>query len=74
MLIGARLLVPPQRVDVHYRERAVTFGRFRASDVRSIIAAGAGVAKPTKPGEALVVALPTVGTRPLSDYAVGTES
>jgi len=55
-------------------ERAVSFGRFRAHDVRSIIAAGAGVAKPTKPGEALIVTLPTVGTRPLSDYAVGTES
>lgn len=55
-------------------ERAVTFGRFRAHDVRSIIAAGRGVARPTKAGEALVVDLPTVGTRPLSDYAVGTES
>jgi len=55
-------------------ERAVEFGRFRAHDVRSIIAAGRGVARPTKPGEALVVALPPVGTRPLSDYAVGTQS
>ncbi len=55
-------------------ERAVAFGRFRAHDVRSIIAAGRGVARPTKPGEALVVDLPSVGTRPLSDYAVGTES
>jgi len=55
-------------------ERAVTFGRFRAHDVRSIIAAGRGVARPTEAGQALVVALPAVGTRPLSDYAVGTES
>jgi len=55
-------------------ERAVTFGRFRAHDVRSIIAAGRGVAKPTRPGEALVVALPAVGTRPLSDYAIGEGS
>ena len=55
-------------------ERAVAFGRFRAYDVRSIIAAGAGVARPTAPGEALVVALPTVPTRPLSDYAIGEGS
>jgi len=51
-------------------QRAVDFGRFRAHDVRSILAAGAGVARPTAPGEALVVALPTVPTRPLSDYAI----
>jgi len=51
-------------------ERAVAFGRFRAHDVRSIIAAGAGVARPTAPGEALVLALPVVATRPLSDYAI----
>ena len=44
-------------------------GRFRAHDVRSIIA-GAGVARPTAPGEALVLALPVVATRPLSDYAI----
>ena len=55
-------------------ERAVAFGRFRAADVRSILAAGTGVAKPTRPGEALIVALPTVATRPLSDYAIGHQS
>jgi hypothetical protein len=48
----------------------VTFGRFRARDVRSILAAGAGVARPTRPGEALIVDLPTVATRPLSAYAI----
>jgi transposase len=52
-------------------ERAVTFGRHRASDVRSILAAGAGVARPTQPGEALIIDLPPVATRPLSDYAIG---
>jgi hypothetical protein len=52
-------------------ERAVTFGRYRAHDVRSILAAGTGVARPTHPGEALIVALPAVVTRPLSDYAIG---
>jgi len=55
-------------------ERAVAFGRFRAADVRSILAAGTGVVRPTRPGEALIVALPAVATRPLSDYAIGTES
>jgi transposase len=52
-------------------ERAVTFGRYRAGDVRSILAAGAGIAQPARPGEALVIPLPTVATRPLSDYAIG---
>lgn len=52
-------------------ERAVEFGRHRASDVRSILAAGTGVARPTRPGEALILPLPLVATRPLSDYAIG---
>jgi transposase len=54
-------------------ERAVVFGRFRAHDVRSILAAGKGVPSPTRPGEALIVELPIVGTRPLSDYAISTK-
>jgi hypothetical protein len=41
--------------------------------VRSILAAGAGVARPTAPGEALILALPSVPTRALSDYAIGQE-
>ena len=42
-------------------ERAVTFGRWRADDVRSILAAGTGAAPdPTAPGEALVIPLPIV--------------
>lgn len=52
-------------------ERAVHFGRFRAHDVRSILAAGTGVARPTRPGDALIVDLPAVATRPLSAYAIG---
>jgi hypothetical protein len=52
-------------------ERAVSFGRHRASDVRSILAAGTGIATPTPPGDALVIPLPPVATRPLSDYAIG---
>ena len=55
-------------------ERAVTYGRFRAQDVRSILAAGTGVARPTRPGDALIVDLPVVETRPLSHYAIGEPS
>jgi hypothetical protein len=52
-------------------ERAVAFGRFRAGDVVSILASRHGLPRPTRPGEALIVDLPPVGTRPLSDYAIG---
>jgi hypothetical protein len=52
-------------------ERAVTFGRFRAADVVSILASRHGLPRPTRPGQALIVDLPTVATRPLSDYAIG---
>ncbi|MGH8577805.1 MAG: Mu transposase domain-containing protein, partial [Gammaproteobacteria bacterium] len=51
--------------------RAVAFSRWRAADVRSILAAGAGTPEPTPAGEALVVDLPAVPKRPLSDYAIG---
>jgi hypothetical protein len=51
-------------------ERAVTFRRFRASDLRSILLAGAGVAIPCPAGEPLSLDLPAVPERPLSDYAV----
>jgi transposase len=51
--------------------RAVAFGRWRAADVRSILAAGAGTPQPVGPGDALVLELPVVPTRPLSAYAIG---
>ena len=51
--------------------RAVAFGRWRAADVRSILAAGAGTPQPRGAGDALVLKLPVVPTRPLSDYALG---
>jgi len=51
-------------------ERAVRFGRWRAADIRSILAAGAGTPQPRPPGEALVLQLPIVPTRSLSDYAM----
>lgn len=49
-------------------ERAVAFARWRAADVSSILAAGAGTPTPAPPGEALVIDLPVVSRRPLSDY------
>jgi transposase len=51
-------------------ERAVAFSRWRAGDVRSILAAGAGTARPRHAGDALVIDLPVVPTRSLADYAV----
>lgn len=48
--------------------RAITFGRWRASGVRSILAAGAGVAQLTGTGEALVIELPSTAARPLTAY------
>jgi len=55
-------------------ERAVAFGRFRAADVVSILAAGHGGPRPTRSGEALIVELPVVPLRSLSDYAIGEKS
>ena len=49
-------------------ERAITFGRWRASGVRSILAAGSGVPQPTEPGTALVIELPRTASRSLQDY------
>jgi transposase len=55
-------------------ERAVAFRRWRAEDVRSILAAGAGTAQPRTAGDALVIELPKVPTRPLSAYKIGDVS
>jgi transposase len=56
-------------------DRAVAFGRWRAADIRSILAAGAGVPGPRIPaGDALVLDLPAVPVRPLADYAIGARS
>jgi transposase len=55
-------------------ERATSFGRFGLADVRSILAAGAGAPRPAPPGHALVLELPQVARRPISDYAQGTEA
>ena len=52
-------------------DRAVAFGRWRAADVRSILAAGAGLPARAAAGDALILELPAVPVRPLSDYAIG---
>jgi transposase len=56
-------------------DRAVAFCRWRAADVRSILAAGAGVPEPrVAAGDALALDLPAVPVRPLADYAIGALS
>jgi transposase len=55
-------------------ERAVAFRRWRAADIRSILAAAGAAPTPRPAGQALVLTLPTVPTRPLSDYAIGASS
>ena len=56
-------------------DRAVAFCRWRPADVRSILAAGAGVPEPRVPaGDALNLDLPAVPVRPLADYAIGALS
>ena len=49
-------------------ERAVEFRRFRFTDVRSILEAGAGVPTLFEAGETLVLDLPAVPVRSLEDY------
>jgi len=49
-------------------ERATAFGRWRAADVRSILAAGAGTPQPRHAGDALVIDLPMTSGRSLSEY------
>lgn len=50
--------------------RAVAFRRFRAADVRSILAAGAGAPQPRSAGDALILDLPIAPTRSLDAYAI----
>jgi transposase len=56
-------------------ERAVEFKRWRADDVRSILAATGAAPSPRAAGQALVLTLPSalssVPTRSLSEYAIG---
>jgi hypothetical protein len=55
-------------------QRAVAFRRWRAADIRSILASAGAAPTPRPAGQALVLTLPTVPTRPLSDYAIGATS
>lgn len=50
--------------------RAVAFRRFRAADVRSILAAGAGTPQPRPAGDALILDLPVAPMRSLDAYTV----
>ncbi|WP_079869724.1 IS21 family transposase [Mycobacteroides abscessus] len=50
--------------------RAVAFRRFRAADVRSILAAGTGTPQPRPAGDALILDLPVAPTRSLDAYRV----
>lgn len=50
--------------------RAVAFRRFRAADVRSILAAGSAAPQPRPAGDALVLDLPVAPTRSLDAYKV----
>jgi hypothetical protein len=52
--------------------RAVAFRRFRAADVRSILAAGTGTPQPRPAGDALVLDLPSAPVRPLDAYKITT--
>jgi hypothetical protein len=54
--------------------RAVAFKRFRAADVRSILAAGTAAPQPRPAGDALVLDLPTAPTRSLDAYKITSSS
>jgi hypothetical protein len=55
---------------VHSLERAVRFRRFKAADIRAILAAGSGVPLPDRAGGQLPLELPTVPEWSLSAYAL----
>jgi len=54
--------------------RAVEFRRWRAADIRSILAASGAAPLPQPAGQALVLTLPSVPTRSLEAYRIGDES
>jgi transposase len=66
-------LLPAHDPDVISRalQRATRFGRFRAADVRSILAIGpAGLPEPAAAGDEVVVELPAVEVRGLDAYRI----
>ena len=50
--------------------RATCFRRFRAADVRSILAIGPAAPEPAAAGDAVVVDLPTAQMRSFDDYRI----
>jgi hypothetical protein len=52
-------------------ERALAHRRFRAADIRAILAVGIGVSRPRAAGADLAIELPVVPVRPLAAYAIG---
>jgi len=54
-------------------ERAVTFKRWRADDIRSILATNGAAPHPTPAGQALVMTLPHVPSRSLDAYKITHE-
>ncbi|MBA4370880.1 MAG: IS21 family transposase [Coriobacteriaceae bacterium] len=50
-------------------ERGLAYRRYRAADLRAILAAGAGVPRHREPGTSLTVSLPAVPVRSLAAYA-----
>ena len=51
-------------------ERAVRFSRFRAEDLRSILAIGPAAPEPVDAGDPVVIDLPVVEQRPLDAYRI----
>lgn len=54
----------------HAVARAARFGRFKAADVRSILAIGTALPEPTVGGERVVIELPTAEVRSFDAYAL----
>lgn len=69
VLLGLGTAHGPDALAVALR-RAVAFRRFRAADVRSILAAGAGTPQTRPAGDALILDLPVAPTRSLDAYTV----
>jgi transposase len=65
-------LFPAHQADTIARalSRATRFGRFRAADVRSILAIGPALPEPTAAGDHVLVELPTAEVRPLDAYRI----
>jgi transposase len=61
-----------EQVLVDALRRAVAFRRFRAADVRSILAAGTGTPQPRPAGDAMILDLPSAPTRSLDAYKIST--